>query len=60
MLTRHIVVNNYPLYDGILKAKVRTGGFLPEALAGAISGMRGERRYTSLVPTQLIKAIEEP
>ncbi len=37
-----------------------SGGFLPEALAGAISGMRGERRYTSLVPTQLIKAIEEP
>ncbi|MBF6246565.1 o-succinylbenzoate--CoA ligase [Nocardia elegans] len=37
-----------------------SGGFLPEALAGPISGMRGERRYTSLVPTQLIKAIEEP
>ncbi|MBF6077709.1 o-succinylbenzoate--CoA ligase [Nocardia beijingensis] len=37
-----------------------SGGFLPEALAGAISGMRGERRYTSLVPTQLIKALESP
>lgn len=37
-----------------------SGGFLPEALAGAISGMRGERRYTALVPTQLIKALEAP
>lgn len=37
-----------------------SGGFLPEALAGAIAGMRGERRYTSLVPTQLIKVLEEP
>lgn len=37
-----------------------SGGFLPEALAGAISGMRGERRYTALVPTQLIKALDEP
>lgn len=37
-----------------------SGGFLPEALAGAISGMRGERRYTALVPTQLIKALDSP
>ncbi|WP_167479857.1 o-succinylbenzoate--CoA ligase [Nocardia arthritidis] len=37
-----------------------SGGFLPEALAGVISGMRGERRYTSLVPTQLIKALDAP
>ncbi|MGW0183352.1 o-succinylbenzoate--CoA ligase, partial [Nocardia sp. NPDC003345] len=37
-----------------------SGGFLPEALAGAIAGMRGERRYTSLVPTQLIKVLEAP
>ncbi|WP_330257493.1 o-succinylbenzoate--CoA ligase [Nocardia sp. NBC_00565] len=37
-----------------------SGGFLPEALAGAISGMRGERRYTALVPTQLIKALDAP
>ncbi|WP_433682470.1 o-succinylbenzoate--CoA ligase [Nocardia sp. CA-119907] len=37
-----------------------SGGFLPEALAGAISGMRGERRYSALVPTQLIKALEAP
>nr|WP_040710490.1 o-succinylbenzoate--CoA ligase [Nocardia takedensis] len=35
-------------------------GFLPEALAGAIAGMRGTRRYTSLVPTQLIKALDHP
>ncbi len=37
-----------------------SGGFLPEALAGVISGMRGERRYTALVPTQLIKALDAP
>lgn len=37
-----------------------SGGFLPEALAGAISAMRGERRYTALVPTQLIKALDAP
>ncbi|MGO4615210.1 o-succinylbenzoate--CoA ligase [Nocardia sp. 2YAB30] len=37
-----------------------SGGFLPEALAGAISGMRGERRYTALVPTQLIKVLDAP
>ncbi|WP_067703094.1 o-succinylbenzoate--CoA ligase [Nocardia jejuensis] len=35
-------------------------GFLPEALAGAVAGMTGQRRYTSLVPTQLIKALDEP
>lgn len=37
-----------------------SGGFLPEALAGAVAGMRGERRYTALVPTQLIKAMDLP
>ncbi|MEV0297932.1 o-succinylbenzoate--CoA ligase [Nocardia sp. NPDC050710] len=37
-----------------------SGGFLPEALAGAISGMRGPRRYTALVPTQLIKSLDAP
>ncbi|MQY30239.1 o-succinylbenzoate--CoA ligase [Nocardia aurantia] len=35
-------------------------GFLPDGLASAVSGMKGSRRYTSLVPTQLIKALEEP
>lgn len=37
-----------------------SGGFLPEGLASAIAGMRGPRKYTSLVPTQLIKALDEP
>ncbi|WP_028477099.1 o-succinylbenzoate--CoA ligase [Nocardia sp. CNY236] len=37
-----------------------SGGFLPEAMAGAIAGMRGERRYTALVPTQLIKILDTP
>ncbi|MFF3567046.1 o-succinylbenzoate--CoA ligase [Nocardia jiangxiensis] len=35
-------------------------GFLPGGLASAIAGMTGERRYTSLVPTQLIKALDDP
>ncbi|MFI1919021.1 o-succinylbenzoate--CoA ligase [Nocardia sp. NPDC020380] len=35
-------------------------GFLPQGLANAVSNMRGERRYTSLVPTQLIKALDDP
>ncbi|WP_199742894.1 o-succinylbenzoate--CoA ligase [Nocardia stercoris] len=37
-----------------------SGGFLPRGLASAVAGMTGERRYTALVPTQLIKALEEP
>ncbi|MFQ6326383.1 o-succinylbenzoate--CoA ligase [Nocardia sp. CWNU-33] len=37
-----------------------SGGFLPEALAGAVSSMRGPRRYTALVPTQLVKALDTP
>ncbi|MCM6774910.1 o-succinylbenzoate--CoA ligase [Nocardia sp. CDC159] len=35
-------------------------GFLPGGLASAVAGMTGPRRYTSLVPTQLIKALDEP
>ncbi|NKY54237.1 o-succinylbenzoate--CoA ligase [Nocardia vermiculata] len=37
-----------------------TGGFLPGGLATAVSAMTGPRRYTSLVPTQLIKALDDP
>ncbi|MEU4412731.1 o-succinylbenzoate--CoA ligase [Nocardia salmonicida] len=37
-----------------------SGGFLPEALAGAVGAMRGPRRYTALVPTQLIKSLDSP
>ncbi|NKY88338.1 o-succinylbenzoate--CoA ligase [Nocardia veterana] len=37
-----------------------SGGFLPGGLATAVSGMTGPRRYTSLVPTQLIKALDDP
>ncbi|MFI5780381.1 o-succinylbenzoate--CoA ligase [Nocardia sp. NPDC051570] len=35
-------------------------GFLPGGLAQAVAGMTGPRRYTSLVPTQLIKALDDP
>ncbi|MFI6567907.1 o-succinylbenzoate--CoA ligase [Nocardia fluminea] len=37
-----------------------SGGFLPEALAGAVGAMGGPRRYTALVPTQLIKSLDSP
>ncbi|MFE7800651.1 o-succinylbenzoate--CoA ligase [Nocardia sp. NPDC057440] len=37
-----------------------SGGFLPEALAGAVASMRGPRRYTALVPTQLVKSLDTP
>ncbi|GGK50413.1 putative O-succinylbenzoic acid--CoA ligase MenE [Nocardia camponoti] len=37
-----------------------SGGFLPEALAGAVGAMRGPRRYSALVPTQLIKSLDSP
>jgi O-succinylbenzoic acid--CoA ligase len=35
-------------------------GFLPGGLTSAIAGMTGPRRYTSLVPTQLIKTLDDP
>ncbi|WP_280378414.1 o-succinylbenzoate--CoA ligase [Nocardia wallacei] len=35
-------------------------GFLPGGLASAVAGMTGPRKYTSLVPTQLIKALDDP
>jgi O-succinylbenzoic acid--CoA ligase len=35
-------------------------GFDPAMLPDAIAAMTGPRRYTSLVPTQLIKALEHP
>ncbi|HUR74730.1 MAG TPA: AMP-binding protein [Sporichthya sp.] len=33
-------------------------GFRPDAFAAAVAGMRGERRYVSLVPTQLIRLLD--
>ncbi|MGN7132653.1 o-succinylbenzoate--CoA ligase [Rhodococcoides corynebacterioides] len=35
-------------------------GFDPAALPAAIAAMSGPRRYTSLVPTQLVKALADP
>ncbi|AZG48113.1 putative 2-succinylbenzoate--CoA ligase [Gordonia insulae] len=37
-----------------------TGGFDPDAFAGALEALDGPRRYTSLVPTQLIKVLDSP
>ena len=36
------------------------GGFNPAALVPAVAAMPGGRRYTSLVPTQLVRALEHP
>ncbi|OOL29808.1 O-succinylbenzoic acid--CoA ligase, partial [Rhodococcus rhodochrous] len=36
------------------------GGFDPARLPAAVAAMPGGRRYTSLVPTQLIKALDHP
>ena len=35
-----------------------SAGFRPEAFAAAIAAMTGERRYVSLVPTQLIRLLD--
>lgn len=35
-------------------------GFDPAALPAAVASMSGPRRYTSLVPTQLVKALADP
>lgn len=35
-------------------------GFDPAALVSAVAAMRGDRKYTSLVPTQLVKALDHP
>ncbi|MFC0448723.1 o-succinylbenzoate--CoA ligase [Rhodococcus jostii] len=37
-----------------------TGGFDPGALPAAVASMSGSRHYTSLVPTQLVKALDHP
>ncbi|MGW5073521.1 o-succinylbenzoate--CoA ligase [Rhodococcus sp. NPDC004095] len=37
-----------------------SGGFDPGALPRAVAAMRGPRRYTSLVPTQLVKTLDHP
>lgn len=34
-------------------------GFDPREFAAAVAGMSGSRRYTSLVPTQLVKALDD-
>lgn len=37
-----------------------SGGFDPATLPAAVAAMRGPRRYSSMVPTQLIKALDHP
>lgn len=37
-----------------------SAGFDPTALPPAVAAMAGPRRYTSLVPTQLVKALDHP
>ncbi|QIS24677.1 o-succinylbenzoate--CoA ligase [Nocardia terpenica] len=54
VLLRSILAGSEPVVLDV------TDGFLPGGLATAVSGMTGPRRYTSLVPTQLIKALDDP
>ena len=37
-----------------------SSGFDPHTLPAAVAALRGPRRYTSLVPTQLLKALDHP
>ncbi|SDD65010.1 o-succinylbenzoate--CoA ligase [Rhodococcus tukisamuensis] len=54
VLARSVLAGTEPVIMDV------TGGFDPAALPAAVTRMAGPRRYTSLVPTQLIKALEVP
>lgn len=54
VLARSVLAGTEPVIMDV------TGGFDPAALPAAVARMAGPRRYTSLVPTQLIKALEVP
>ncbi len=64
-LPAHHIAGLQVLLRGILAGMGPTvvdvsAGFDPAALEPAIAAMPGGRRYTSLVPTQLIKALDHP
>lgn len=54
VLVRSVVAGTTPEFVDV------SAGFSPDALAAAAARMPGGRRYTSLVPTQLVKALENP
>ena len=54
VLLRSIVAGEEPVIVDV------SAGFDPAILPSAVDSMTGPRRYTSLVPTQLIKALDDP
>ncbi|MFH5208123.1 o-succinylbenzoate--CoA ligase [Antrihabitans spumae] len=63
-LPTHHIAGLQVLFRGILAGLPPvvldvSDGFDPAALAPAIDAMPGPRRYTSLVPTQLVKALDD-
>ncbi|QBJ95687.1 o-succinylbenzoate--CoA ligase [Rhodococcus sp. ABRD24] len=54
VLMRSILAGTAPVVMDV------AGGFDPSALPPAVDAMDGPRRYTSLVPTQLVKALDHP
>ncbi|PTR31285.1 O-succinylbenzoic acid--CoA ligase [Rhodococcus sp. OK519] len=64
-LPAHHIAGMQVLLRGILAGTAPavvdvTEGFDPAALPAAVASMEGSRRYTSLVPTQLVKALDHP
>ena len=51
VLLRSVLAGTQPVIVDV------SAGFDPAALPGAVAAMSGPRRYTSLVPTQLVKAL---
>jgi len=54
VLVRSLVAGTEPV------AMDLAGGFTPTAFARAAAALTGQRRYTSLVPTQLVRLLAEP
>ena len=54
VLVRSLVAGTEPV------AMDLAGGFTPAAFARAAAALTGQRRYTSLVPTQLVRLLAEP
>ncbi len=51
VLVRSVVAGTEPL-------ALEAGPFTAEAFAGAVAAMRGDRRYSALVPTQLVRLLD--
>ncbi|MEE2034509.1 o-succinylbenzoate--CoA ligase, partial [Rhodococcus sp. CC-R104] len=65
VLPAHHIAGLQVLLRGVLSGTEPTvvdvsGGFDPTQLSAAVASMPGPRRYTSMVPTQLIKTLDHP